>query len=141
MTDKFITVITHALFPDIPPPPDATEVYRWDTDRNGDNWHREFAGPTFIATGTPIECDCGCGETDDTAGTVRIFGVQFADGTTHRIIDTVEIRDDADAADACALAAALLNAADHLTQTHSPRTDAPTGLSGASNQVPEEFPQ
>ncbi len=139
--DSFTVPATPAslLPPDaIPLPPDATATNGWHY--NDTRWERLFDGPTFTATGTPQPCYC-CDDYTTTAGSVTIAGGQLEDGTTYRWIEEVWIRPDADAADACALAAALLNAADHLTQTHSPRPDAPTGLSEASNHVPEEFPQ
>ncbi len=104
----------------IPLPADATDTTGWRY--NGTDWQRDFTGPTFTATGTPQPCYCTrhCYDHDDTTtvGQVTITGTQFADGNTHRVIDRALLLRGTGAADACALAAALLNAADHL-QAHS----------------------
>lgn len=106
-------LLAAAFIGDIPRPPDARNVLRWQDNGDG-RWYREFAGTSREAEGEPRPCECDGNEMGTVAGTVGIAGVQFSDGTVHRWVEHVWLRGEAGPEDVRALAAALTEAADEL---------------------------
>jgi hypothetical protein len=92
-----------ALLGPVAPPVDAIRVYEWETGYTEDGaWSRTFDG-----------ADHKIGD-----ATLRVWGVQYGDGTTKREINVVA-DDLVDAAGARRLAAALIEAADELDRLTS----------------------
>lgn len=109
-------LLAAAFIGDIPRPPDAQNVQRWQENGDG-RWYRQFAGTRRDPEGKPRPCECNdldCDEMVTVAGIVGIAGVQFSDGTIHRWVDHVWLRDHAAPEDVRAVAAAMNEAADEL---------------------------